>query len=91
MGGAQGRSRCGEQFASTRRKASGRNMSTASRAPKRCRKAGNKKVRSGRCFAAHLLSVHCVGFGWMVRKKRLFLQLFRLFSIIGEIADDRLH
>ena len=31
------------------------NMSTAPHALKRCRKAGNKKVRSGRCFATHLL------------------------------------
>ena len=31
-------------------------------------KAMHKKVRSGRCFAAHYLFFPCVGFGWMVRR-----------------------
>ena len=36
-------------------------------------KAMHKKVRSEECFAAHLLSVHCAGFGWMVRRNGLEL------------------
>ena len=31
-------------------------------------KAMHKKVRSGRCFAAHLLFVSCAGFGWVVSR-----------------------
>ena len=30
-----------------------------------------KKVRSGRCFAAHLLSVSCAGFRQVVRRDGL--------------------
>ena len=38
-------------------------------------KAMHKKVRSGRCSAAHLLFFSCAGFGWMVRRVtfRMFL------------------
>ena len=38
---------------------------------KRRHKAQDKKVRSGRCFAAHLLFVYCAGFGRMVRRAGL--------------------
>ena len=68
MGGACGRYGCGEPFTSTRHEASGWNRRTAPHAPKRGHKADNKKVRSGRCFAAHFLFISCAEFGRMVRR-----------------------
>ena len=37
------------------------------------RRIRQQKVRSEGCFAAHLLSFPCAGFGWMVRRNGLEL------------------
>ena len=45
-------------------------------------KAMHKKVRSGRCFAAHYLFFPCVGFGLMVsRGGEIMLPIFSVTSI----------
>ena len=48
-------------------------------------KAMHKKVCSEECFAAHLLSVHCAGFGRIVRRVT-----FRMFLSIWDLEETAL-
>ena len=70
-GGAQGRCGCGEPFTSTRLQgewAEQEHRATRTEAMPQCQ---YKKVRSGGCFAAHLLFFSCAGVGRVVRRVSL--------------------